>query len=140
MYRHYWIGVAAMLLLAACKGNNPTVAELPKIGEVVDSASMAFSEDSLNKFNFKIAVVADSYIALGAYRVHAYCGPDSAVGVFRLPKGGEFYRPSIRKALSANTYTIGFKIPNDTTFYDYFSVKASHKSFTMDYIKTYTLQ
>lgn len=94
--------------------------------------------EQLNKFTFSIKVIADSNITSGEYDVDADYGPNFAEGHLAMPKGGEHLVPVIRKGSEPNTFIIGFKLPNDTTFYDYYQVTGTHNAMKMQYIKAYT--
>ena len=112
--------------------------QFPKPGAVIASAEMPVTDDELNHFVFSVKVIADSNIASGVYDVDADYGPNYAMGQFTMPKGGEDLVPIIRRGASPYTFVIGFKQPNDTTFYEYFEVKSSRKTTKMQYLKAYT--
>lgn len=128
------------LLLAACNNPADTAAtkKMPLPGTVVAEATMPVNDDPLNHFQFSIKVVADSFIDRGVYDVIADYGPNDAKGQFTMPKGGETLTPVIRKGTAPYTYIIGFMMPADTTFYDYFEVSSDKHTTKMDYLKSYT--
>jgi hypothetical protein len=83
-------------------------------------------------------VIADSAVADGVYDVDVDFGPNFAESKMTLPKGGEHFTPVIRKGSQSYSYIIGFRIPEDTTFYDYFEVTSTRGQTKMQYIKAYT--
>jgi hypothetical protein len=119
------------------KNNKESAKQFPKPGTVVASAEMPVADDSLNHFVFSVKVIADSNIRSGVYDVDVDYGPNFAEGQFTMPKGGEDFVPVIRK-VNASKFIIGFKVPRDTTFYDYFEVSSNKKSTRMQYLKGYT--
>jgi hypothetical protein len=112
--------------------------QLPKPGTIVASAEMPVADD-LNHFTFSVKVIADSNIAHGVYDVDAGYGPNFAKGQITMPIGGEDLKPVIRKGNAPYTFIIGFRMPGDTTFYDYFEVRSSKATTKMQYLKVYTL-
>lgn len=133
------LGVSA-LLLASCTGNNPAESkkQFPKPGTVVAEAAMPITEDALNHATFSVKVVADSDITSGVYDVDADFGPNFGEGKFTMPKGAEDAKPVIKKGAEPYTLVIGFRMPGDTTFYEYFEVASSKNNTRMQYIRTYT--
>jgi len=124
--------------LTACNNSGTDSAiDFPKPGTVVATAQMPI-KDELNNFTFSIKVVADSEVKAGVYDVDVDFGPNFAEGKFTMPKGGEELKPLIRTGSNPYTYIIGFKVANDTTFYDYFEVSSSKDHTKMQYIKTYS--
>ena len=99
---------------------------------------MPVTDDALNHFTFSIKVIADSDITDGIYDVDADYGPNFAEGKFAMPKGIEDAKPIIRKGSEPYTFIIGFRLPGDTTFNDYFLVSGTKHSTKMEYIKAYT--
>ena len=132
----------ALAAFAACnnagndKKGKPKV--FPKPGTLVASVSTPITGDPLNHFTYTIKVIADSEVTSGAYDVDAEYGPNFAEGVMSMPKGGEDLKPLIRKGDGPYTYIIGFKMPGDTTFYDYYEVTSDKEHTKMQYIKAYT--
>jgi len=116
-------------------GNNK---QFPKPGTVVAAAEMPVTDDPLNKFTFSVKVIADTNVRSGEYDVDADYGPNFAEGHFTMPKGGEYLVPVIRRDNAPYTYIIGFRLPGDTTFYDYFEVSSNRSSTKMQYVKAYT--
>lgn len=126
------------LTVAGCNNSSTEKAkEFPKPGTIVATAQMPI-KDELNNFTFSIKVVADSEVKAGVYDVDVDFGPNFAEGKFTMPKGGEELKPLIRTGSNPYTYIIGFKVPNDTTFYDYFEVSSSKDHTKMQYIKAYS--
>src|SRR4051794_15984151 len=118
------------ITFTACKDNKKENAarQFPRPGTVVASAMEPVTDDTLNKFTFSIKVIADSDVANGVYDVDVDYGPNFVEGKFTLPKGGAHFTPMMKKAARPYTYIIGFQIPGDTTFYDYFEVSSGHGS------------
>ncbi len=126
------------LSLVACNANRSNQkTDIPRPGTIVAKDEMPVTDDTLNKFTFSIEVSADSLIESGVYDVVANYGPNAATGSFTMPKGGERLTPVIRRSGQPNTYTIGFLLDKDTTFYDYFEVSCSRSQTKMQYIKAY---
>jgi len=131
---------ATALFLAACHDaavQHKAIA-LPKPGTTVASAEMLLRDDTLNNFTFSIKIIADSSVAQGVYDVDADYGPNYAAGQFTLPTGAENATPVIHTDSAGHSFVIGFKIPGDTTFYDYYQVAGTRTSMKMQYIKAYT--
>jgi hypothetical protein len=114
--------------------------QFPKPGALAGTAEMPVTDDPLNHFTFSVKIYADSDITSGTYDVDADYGPNFAEGKFTMPKGGEDFKPVIRKGTEPYTYIIGFRAPGDTTFYPYFQVSSTLKSTKMQYIKAYTFE
>ena len=133
----------AMLSWVSCHEPTETAnkeiktAPFPKPGTMVASAEVPVADDHLNHFTFSVKVIADSNITHGVYDVDADYGPNFAEGQFTMPKGGEDLKPIIRKGGAPYTFVIGFRMPGDTTFYDYFEVSSSRATTKMQYLKTY---
>lgn len=131
------------MIISGCN-NSATVKadkhQFPKPGTEVLSVSEPVKGDTLNNFTFSVKVIADSDVANGAYDVNMSYGPNTGSGKFTMPKGGAHFTPVIRKASAPYTYIIGFRIPDDTTFYDYFEVSSTDKGGNMRYIKAYSFQ
>jgi hypothetical protein len=132
---------ALSLLIFGCfrseTNKNDKPSQFPKPGTIISTAEMPVTEDPLNHFTFSIKITADSNITAGVYDVEAAYGPNTAQGKFSMPKGGEYFKPLIRKGNGPYTYIIGFRAPGDTTFYDYFEVSSSRSATKMQYIKAY---
>ena len=131
------------LMLVACgeaKKESVPVKDFPVPGTVVASAEMPVEEEQLNKYIFSVKVIADSAVASGVYDVDADFGPNLAVGQFTLPKGMEQVKPEIRKGKEKYSYIIGFRMPGDTTFNEYFEVTCEKKQTKMKYVKAYSLE
>jgi hypothetical protein len=132
----------AILLFSACGSHSGDPAakpkNFPKPGTIVAKAEEHITEDKLNDFTYKIAIVADSNITSGMYDVDVDFGPNFAEGQLAMPKGAEDLRPELRKGTEPYTYIIGFHIAGDTTFYDYYKVSSSRNNTKMEYIKAYS--
>lgn len=96
------------------------------------------TSDPLNHFVFSVKVIADSNVANGVYDIDADYGPNYAAGQLVLPEGCKDAKPVIRKGSQPYTFIIGFRLPHDTTFYDYMEVSSSKNQTKMQYIKAYS--
>ena len=99
---------------------------------------MPVTDDPLNHFVFSVNVIADSNVRAGVYDVDVNYGPNFSEGQFTMPKGGEDLKPVIKKGSMPSTFIIGFRVPGDTTFYDYFEISSSIRTTKMQYVKAYT--
>ena len=130
------------LLLTSCGNiggiNGQPQKQFPKPGTTVAEAEMPVTDDALNHFTFSIKVIADSDITSGVYDVDADYGPNFGEGKFTMPKGIEDIKPSVRKGRESGTFIIGFRLPGDTTFNEYFQVTCTKHSTKMEYVKAYT--
>ena len=137
----FFIAIATTLL-SSCDNNNSGNAQIkkhfPKPGTTVAEAQIPVTDDALNHFVYSVKVIADSDIAEGVYDVDVDYGPNFAEDKFTMPKGIEDIRPVIRNGGNPNTFIIGFRLPNDTTFNDYFQVEATKHTTKMVYIKAYS--
>jgi len=130
-------------VLCAC--NNPPTESagsgkkitMPKPGAVVAEAHMPINDPPRN-FTFSVKVIADSNMAAGEYYIDADYGPNFNEGHLVMPKGGESFLPIIKKANEPNAFIIGFKMPGDTTFYEYFEVSTDKHATKMQYTKAYS--
>lgn len=134
--------VTTGILLASCGGNDTGTAvaykTMPIPGTEIAKAETQAGEDTLNHFKFSVRIVADSQIEKGVYDVLTTFGPNKADGAFTMPKGGEHFIPVIRKGGAPATFIIGFHVPKDTTFYDYYLVSATTASTKMLYMNSYS--
>ena len=133
------IALVLVALMSSC-GDKATTAALPAIGATVAKDEMPIDGDTLNHFTFKVTVTADSLIEKGVYDVAAAYGNDEAEGKFTMPKGGETFAVGMRRALQPHTYIIGFYMPNDTTFNEYYSVSGTGGRLIMQYTKSYKFE
>lgn len=144
MKNHFLLYSSLILLLASGCKNDPTDNYVPpKPGTVVDSMAMPVENKTgeLNHAVFSVAIVVDSDVVQpGIYDVRAAYGNNTADGKFSMPHGGEKYKPVIKKAAEPYRYVVGFRIPKDTTFYEYFEVTAQQTAIGMKYIKSYTFE
>ena len=131
----------AALLFVACNSNSSNEHKpkhFPKPGTTVAADQMPIVEDALNHSVFSVKVIADSDITSGVYDVDADFGPNFGEGKFSMPKGIEDLQPIIRKGSNKYTFIIGFRLPDDTAFKDYFQVSCTKSSTKMEYIKAYS--
>lgn len=128
----------SVFALGSCHDGKDKAKQFPKPGTIVASAQMPVTDDPLNHFIFSVKIIADSNIRSGVYDVDVDYGPNFAGGRFTMPQGGENLKPLIRKGNTPYTYIIGFKVPGDTTFYEYFEVYSNRKTTKMQYLKAYT--
>lgn len=140
------ISSLAMLVsaLAACKNaaeNRDAATKTIHIkpGTVVATDSMVINNDSMIKYTCKIEVIADSAVDSGVYNVISDFGPNNAVNSFTLPRGGANAKVVLKRGSGHYEYIIGFMLPGDTTFYDYYRVRSNKHTTQMDYIKAYSL-
>lgn len=132
-------GLFATSSIMACNSGSDAP-QKPKPGAIVASAEIPIVEDNLNHATFSVKVAADSNAQPGVYTVMAASGANTAKGQFTLPKKGEDYPIAMRKGDAAYCYVIGFKIPDDTTFYDYFEVRSKNDTIKMRYLKSYSFE
>ncbi len=127
-------------LFTACGpngGNTSTNWQPPAPGTVIDSLSESVTDDTLNKFTATIKIVADSNAANGVYEIETEFGPNLAINKFSLPKGMTNGTPKLKKTSEKHTYIIGFLLPDDTSFYDYYQISFDKQTTKMQYIKSY---
>ncbi len=134
---------APLAFFIACSGSSNKdkigrAKQFPKPGTIVAAAETPIAEDSLNHATFSVKVIADSNVSSGIYDVDVDYGNNFAEGQITMPKGGEDFKPVIRKGDAPNIYIIGFRAPADSTFYDYFQVTSNRKATQMEYIKAYS--
>ena len=133
-------GIVYVLLAAACGHANDAAKksfDLPAPGTPFAAAQMPV-KGSLNNAQFGVRVSADSLVKDGVYDVCAYYGFDTANGKFSMPKGLEHYKLELKTGSAPYTYVVGFRVPKDTAFYDYFEISADHNTIGMKYLKAYT--
>lgn len=106
-------------------------------GTIIDSLSEQVTDDTLNNFIATIKIVADSNSATGVYEIETEFGPNLAINKFSLPKGMTNGTPKLKKTNEKYTYIVGFMLPEDTTFYDYYQVSFDKQTTKMQYIKSY---
>jgi hypothetical protein len=128
------------IVFAACNGSaNDEQAGTLKPGTVVAHDEYAIKEDTLNNAMHTIKVVADSAVDKGIYGIDVSYGKNFAHGGFTMPKGGERLRPLIRRG-TGHTYIVGFRMKDDTTFYDYVEVTSNRENTRIQYINSYSFQ
>lgn len=137
------LSYAAMALFVIGCNSSPYNNEnhfIPNKGQNIDSLKEMVKEDTLNKAVFSVKIIADSMGREGVYNVNSVFGENVASSMFTMPKGGEKYKPILKKKSEMYTYIVGFHVPNDTTFYEYYEISANKGSILMRYVKSYTFQ
>lgn len=144
MLRNSTIFLLSVISVISCEATNKSSPsanhQFAKPGTVVATAEKKITEDTLNDFRFQVRVVADSAIEKGVYDVDVDYGPNFASGQFTMPKGGEHLVPVIKTGSSPYSFIIGFRLPDDTTFYEYYEVTSNKQSTKMQYINTYSFE
>jgi len=133
------LALSALLLSSSC-GNTDHAKKTVLPGTIVAEASEPITADTLNKFTYSIRVIADSSGARGGYKVESAYGPNIASSKFTMPKGIEDNVPMLRKGPGACHYIVGFKLPDDTTFYTYYDILATSTTTKMAYINSYSFK
>jgi hypothetical protein len=110
----------------------------PPAGTIVTADSMAVTNDPLNRFNFSVIIKTNEYSNRGTYAIEAAYGPNTAEGMFTMPRGGSHLKPVLHKGKEAYTYIIGFEYQHK--FYDYYVVRGSKNAIEIKNIKAYTFQ
>jgi hypothetical protein len=134
--------VVGLLAFAGCSSKPSSIQAhkpLPP-GTVVAADSMPVTEDELNHFYFSVAIKANEQTNDGRYDIDVAYGPNTGVSAFKMPKGCENVMPLMRQGTEAYTYIIGFKMPNDTVFHEYYSVSGSRGRIEVKPIKGYTFK
>lgn len=130
------ISLAGVLLLSACGPSQPETAK-PKPGAEVATAEMQLV-DNVDHAKFSISVLADSSGKPGVYIVNANSGPYSLSSQFTMPKNGEELPIKIKTGPTPNSFLVGFNLPDDTAFYDYYEVRSNRDTIKMRYVKAYS--
>lgn len=143
------------MLAVACNNRSSTKSTddatwtAPPAGTVVAVDSMKI-EDPLNNFYFAVKLTSspanDMPGTMGfVYDMDMHAGPNKGLQQLTMPKGGKDLKPLIRRAKDGSTmFIIGF-IPGkdfggDTTFQEYYSVKAEGKNISVHVLKSYSFQ
>jgi hypothetical protein len=134
-----WLTAVISCLLFSCGPGGNVENNIPAPGTIVAADSVKIVEDSLNKMTFSVKVVADSAVAKGVYNVDVAYGPNIAHGSFTMPKGGEHLAPALRKG-KGNTYIIGFRQKQDTTFHGYVEVSCASNVTRIQYLYHYSFE
>lgn len=137
------IGMCSVLVSCSQKNesNDSKVSNTSlKPGTIVVADSMSVLEDQLNNTMFSVKVIANENTPKGKYTVKAAWGYNEAESELAMPKGGEKFIPMLRKEAIPYTYSIGFQVKGDTTFYDYYLVNADKGTIRMKYIKAYSFE
>ena len=118
----------------------------PPSGTLVAADSMKI-DDPLNNFYFAVKLSVSPANKMSGnygfvYDMAIHCGPNKGVQQLTMPKGGDNLKPLIRRAKDGSPeFIIGF-IPGkayggDTTFQEYYSVKAEGKNMSVKALKAY---
>ena len=143
--RHLLVGVSILvIIMAGCKngeqGFTATGDKLPAPGAIIVQVAMPVAGEQLNHFMFAVTLTADSSVKEGIYDVCASYGFDTARGKFIMPKGLTQYKLAIKKGAAPTTYIIGFYMPDDPAFNDYFEISGKRSAIGMHYTKAYTFE
>ncbi|HTM66848.1 MAG TPA: hypothetical protein VL093_11035 [Flavipsychrobacter sp.] len=111
----------------------------PAANTVVASDSMRIPDD-LNKLYFSIEVIASPESDKGVYEVLVSYGHNDASGQVVMPEADELIVPELRRDTAQFSYIIGFHYGSDTSFKDYFLVKADRGRTEMRYLKAYSFK
>jgi hypothetical protein len=109
-------------------------------GKTIASDSMAITEDDLNKHIFSVEIITTEESDSGKYAIDATWGFNMASSSFSMPRGGEGLQPVLRRGSEPYSYIVGFFVPDDTMFHEYYSVTGIQGNIVMKYIKAYTFQ
>jgi hypothetical protein len=140
MKRTIAFAFAALFTMNSCGDTATKKNDVPKPGTIVAAESEPVVEDTLNHSIFAVQVIADSNVKSGVYMVKAAFGLNKSHGLFTMPKGGETFKPILRKGNTPYSYIVGFNVPNDTTFHDYFLVSSDGNATKMQYVKSYSFE
>jgi len=137
-----------LLLLAVLSCSDPqpnqtkdiptTNFNIPAPNTVVASDSMRIP-DALNELYYSIEVVTTSQSRQGVYEVLVQYGYNEASTRITMPASEHPLIPVLKKN-APNEYIIGFRIPEDNTFKDYFLVRANKGRIEMKYLKAYFIK
>ena len=113
----------------------------PAQGTVIAADSQRIHQaDIAEDLYFSVKVIASDRVKYGTYHVKAEWGYNVAKDAFTLPEGGEYLTPVLRKGDDMYSYIIGFRYGKDSTFYDYYLVRAQRGMIEMKYIKAYAFR
>jgi hypothetical protein len=112
---------------------------VPAANTVVASDSMRIPDD-LNELYFTIEVIAGAKSDKGVYEVLVSYGPNDASGQVVMPEADKLIIPEVRRDTQQFAYIIGFHYGADTSFKDYFLVKADKGRTEMKYLKAYSFK
>lgn len=133
---------AFLLLFSACNepSSDSSVATraIPAANTVVASGSMRIP-DALNELYYSIEVVATPQSTQGVYEVLVRYGHNDASTRITMPVSEQPLIPVLRKK-PPNEYIIGFRLPGDTAFKDYFQIRADRGKIGMKYLKAYSFK
>ncbi len=129
------------LLTIGCSNETPVETEkIPVPGTIIAEMSEPVTDDTLNSFVYTIRVIADSNVKSGVYDIEAEYGPNFATSKLTMPGSKGSLIPVIRKGPEPYSHIIGFRLPDDTTFNEYYLVVSSKSSTKMRYLKSYTFE
>jgi hypothetical protein len=111
----------------------------PAANTVVAFDSMRIPDD-LNKLYFSIEVIAGHESNRGVYEVLVNYGNNDASGQVVMPVAEKLIIPEVRRDTQQFAYIIGFHYGADTSFKDYFLVKADRGRTEMRYLKAYSFK
>jgi len=134
------------ILLLGCSQSRPEKKEMPVIksdapvaNTVVASDSMRIP-DNLNELYFSIEVIAGPQSNKGVYEVLVNYGHNDASGQVIMPEAETLIIPEVKRDTQRFAYIIGFHYGSDTSFKDYFLVKADKGQTEMKYLKAYSFK
>ena len=134
------------ILLLGCSQPESTKKEMPvKKGNAPATNTVVASDsiripDDLNELYFSIEVIAGPESDKGVYEVLASYGPNDASGQVVMPEAEKLIIPEVRRDTQQFAYIIGFHYGTDTSFKDYFLVKADKGRTEMRYLKAYSFK
>jgi hypothetical protein len=131
-----------LLMVAACQPSGtetgghtePITAPAPGTVIAVDSIRHA---DALNTFTFRVSITKAP--EAGVYTVDATDGPNRGITQFTMPKGAAEY-PVVMRRDGTDRMAIGFRTPDDTTFYPYYEVVSANKTIRAQYTNAYKFE
>jgi len=135
-------------LFACCTSNknehrndvsNRTGNSVPKANTVVASDSMRLP-DRLNELYYSVQVIATSESSKGVYEVLVTYGNNDASTQLTMPEAETPIIPEVRRGNEPFSYIIGFHHGTDTSFNDYYYIKAERGKTAMKYLKAYSFK
>jgi len=112
---------------------------VPKPNTVVASDSIRIP-DPLNDLYYSIEVVAGKESNKGVYEVLVTYGHNDASTQLTMPEADKPIIPEVRRGNEPYSYIIGFHYGTDTTFNDYYYVRAGKGKTIMKYMKAYSFK
>ncbi|RYD52946.1 MAG: hypothetical protein EOP52_02015 [Sphingobacteriales bacterium] len=134
----------ALLPVAGCQSSGTSTdvsASTPALmapapGTVVAVDSIQHT-DALNTFTFRVTITKAS--EAGVYTVEAVDGPNRGTTQFTMPKGATDYPVAMRRG-GTSRMEIGFRMPDEPTFYPYYEVVAENKTIRAQYTNAYKFE